>query len=215
VSIDDAGPGTGRIAVEGDDRTIGLGLLVTAMVALAVVAVASFVAADGADDPYEAQAALLIDQPQAIAAADGGEVLGKLSNLRLKYTGLVRTRELTEPIADAVGGSPDEIAGKITAVAPSDSLLIVVRARSAQRDDAIALAAAASEALRTYVEEEHEREDIPPGDRFVLREVTPAENAAVVDTSTRRTALQAVAALAALGFLAAPVVYVVQRRRDG
>lgn len=213
--MDDTGPGPAGTAVQDDGRAIGVGLLVTAMVALAVVAAASFVAASGADDPYEAQAALLIDQPQAIAAADGGAVLGKLSNLRLKYTGLVRTRELTEPIAEAVGGSPGDVAGRLTAVAPSDSLLIVVRARSADRDEAIALAAAASEALQTYVEEEHEREAIPPDDRFVLREVTPAEDASVVDTSTRRTVLQVVAVLAALGFLAAPVAYVVQRRRDG
>lgn len=213
--MDDTGPGPATTAVQDDDRAVGLGLLVTAMVALAVIALASFVAASGADDPYEAQAALLIDQPQAIAAADGGEVLAKLSNLRLKYTGLVRTRELADPIAEAVGGSPGDVAGRLSAVAPSDSLLIVVRARSADRDEAIALAAAASEELQTYVEEEHERADIPPGDRFVLREVTPAESASVVDTSTRRTVLQVVAALAALGFLAAPVAYVVQRRRDG
>lgn len=215
MSIDDAGAGPGTTTDVDHGRTSGIGTLLIVMVALAVIALGSFVAASGADDPYEAQAALLIDQPRAIAAADGGEVLGKLSNLRLKYTGLLRTRELSAPIAEQVGGSPDDVAGRLTAVAPPDSLLIVISARSAQRDDAIALAAAASDALRAYVEEEHEREDIPPDDRFVLREVTPAEDAAVLDDSTRRKALRAVAVLAALGFLAAPVVHLVRRRRDG
>lgn len=214
MSIDDAGQGPGA-TVEDDSRTAGVGTLLIVMVALAVIALGSFVASRGADDPYEAQAALLIDQPQAIAAADGGEVLGKLSNLRLKYTGLLRTRELTVPIAEAVGGSADDVAGRVTAVAPPDSLLIVVRASSAQPDEAVALAAAASEALQAYVEEEHEREGIAADDRFVLREVTPAEDAVLLDTSTRRAALRGAAALAALGFVVAPVVYAVRRRRGG
>lgn len=215
MSIDDAGRDPGITTDEDDSRTAGLALLAITMVALAVVALASFAATSGADDPYEAQAALLIDHPKAIAATDGGEVLGKLSNLRLKYTGLLRTRALTEPIAEDVGYAPDEVAGRLTAVAPPDSLLIVVSARSTQRDDAVALAAAASQALQTYVEEEHERASIPLDDRFVLREVTPAEEAVLVDTSTRRMALRVTAALAALGFLAAPVVYLARRRRDG
>lgn len=213
--MDDADRRAGTTTAGQDSRTSGLALLAIVMVALAVVGLAGLAAASGPGDPYEAQAALLIDQPRAIAAADGGAVLGKLANLRLKYTGLLRTRALTEPIAEEVGGSPEQIAGQLRAVAPPDSLLILVSASSDQADEAIALAAAASAALQTYVEEEHEREDIPPADRFVLREVTPAEDAVLLDTSTRRTVLRAAAVLAALGFVAAPVVYVVRRRRAG
>lgn len=215
MSIDDTRARSRASTDEDHGSTSSLGTLLIVMAALAVIAFGSFVASSGGDAPYEAEAALLIDQPQAIAAADGGEVLGKLSNLRLKYAGLVRTRALTTPIAEAVGGSPDEIAGRLTAVAPPDSLLLIVRASSAQRDEAVALAAATSEALQTYVEQEHERENIPPENRFVLREVTPAEDAFVVDDSTRRQALRLVALLAGVGLIVAPIVHVVRRRRDG
>lgn len=211
VSMDDAG-GRGAPAVD-DEHSSGLGVLLITMLALALIAVGGFVTSVGTDNPYEAEAALLIDQPQAIAATDGGEVLTKLSQLRLKYTGLVRTRAITDGIAEEVGGTPDEVAGRITAVAPPDSLLIVVRAHSDQEAEAVELAAATSQALQDYVEAEHEREGIPPADRFVLREVTPAEDAGVVDDSTRETTLRLVAVIAAIGFVVAPIVYVVRRRR--
>lgn len=215
MSIDDTAPRSPVSVDEDRGPTSSLGTLLLVMAALAVIALGSFLASSGGEPPFEAEAALLIDQPQAIAAADGGEVLGKLSNLRLKYTGLVRTRALTEPIAEAVGASPDQVAGRISASAPPESLLIVVRASSAQRDAAVELADATSQALQDYVEQEHEREGIPPENRFVLTEVTPAEDAFVVDDSTRRQALRAAALLATLGLVVAPIVHVVRRRRDG
>ena len=214
MSIDDAAGRTGP-AVAQDRPTSRLGVLLIAMLALAVVAVAGFVASQDAEDAFVAEAVLLIDQPQAIAASDGGQVLAKLSQLRLKYTGLVRTRELTDGIAAEVGTTAEAVAARVTAAAQPDSLLIVVRARSDQRDEAVELAAATSAALQAYVEAEHEREDIAPENRFVLREVTPADDARVVDDSMRRTTLRVVAAAAAIGLVLVPIAYLVRRRRDG
>lgn len=192
----------------------GIVLLVLSMLVLAAVAAGGYLAATSAEDRFESRAVLLMDQPRAIAATDGGAVIAKLSQLRLKYTGLVGTQELAERIADEAGTTADAVLGRVTATAAPDSLLVVVTARGDDRDETVALAEAASAALSGYVIDEHEREGIAPEDRFVLREVSPARGAAV-DNSTRTNTLLVVAGLAAVGFVAAPAVYGARRRRDG
>ncbi len=159
---------------------------------------------------YQSSAVVMIDQPRAIAAVPSPGVLEKLSRLRLKYAGLLRTRELQAPIAESVGVAPGVVASTLQVNVSGESLLLQLAGRSADPDRAEAVARAAADQLIAYAEQEQTDAGIPGDQRFAFRVVTPAETAR--DVTDQRARLAPLVA-SALGLVVALGAALVARRR--
>ncbi len=162
------------------------------------------------DARWESQTVVTIDQPRAIAEVPSAGILDKLGRLRFKYAGLLRTRELQDPIAERLETTPQDVAGRLTTIVPNESLLLVLVATSADPQAASDLSNAAASELVSYVQREQDAADIPEANRFVFRTVTVSDIARNV-TSPSREAAPIVAS--ALGLLLALALIVLGRRR--
>lgn len=185
---------------------IGAGLVAAVFVVGVVLGVSRL------SDPatYQSSAVVMIDQPRAIAAVPSPGVLEKLSRLRLKYAGLLRTRELQAPIADAVGVTPGVVASTLQVNVSGESLLLQLAGRSADPERAEAVARTAADELIAYAEQEQSEAGIPADQRFAFRVVTPAETAR--DVTDQRARLAPLVA-SALGVIVALGAALVARRR--
>jgi capsular polysaccharide biosynthesis protein len=161
-------------------------LLVALMAAVLVAAiVASVVGSRG--ERFQSQALLSIDQPVAIATSATPGVVDKLSKLRGKYVGLIRTNVIAGPVAAELGVPVGRVRGAVSATADPSSLLLVVRAQDGDPAMAHKIAAATAEELRTYVVDEQAKLDIKPEQRFSFELVAPAGGAAkIAPTHSRK-----------------------------
>lgn len=152
-----------------DLRNAVVALLVGALVgALLAVAVGR------RQETYESHAVLAIDQPLAIAASGSGGIVDKLSRLRGKYAGLVRTNVIAQPVATRTNQTVGAVRGALTASADATSLLMTVGARSTDRALAGRLATAAAREVVDYAAAEQARVSIPKAQRFSFAVVVPA-----------------------------------------
>jgi tyrosine-protein kinase len=151
---------------------------------------------------YQSQAALLIDQPRAIAASGDAGVVAKLSNLRLKYVGIVATSRIAGPAAARAGVPAARARADLSAAASPNSLLLVVIARDENGALVQRLAQAAAQQLVRDVDDEQNRYKIPPAQRFFFSIVTPASPAVKVEPTDKRVAAVSLVS----GALAAAVV---------
>lgn len=190
--------------------------VVAATLALVVGLVAAAIAAVvvGSEQvKYQSIATMAIDQPRAIAASGDAGVVAKLSTLRTKYTGLVRTQLFDQPIADKLNVNVNAVRSQLFARAPQDSLLIQVGALTANPKTSQTLAEAAASALTDYVQNEQKDAQIPEINRFTITEVTPAGMGIKVSPTNRRIA--GAAGLAGLlGFAAVFAALSVRARDD-
>jgi capsular polysaccharide biosynthesis protein len=159
---------------------------------------------------YFSEAALLIDQPRAIAESPNEGIVVKLSRLRAKYTGLVGTSRIAGPVAQALDLPERSVANALVATADPLSLLLTVSARTSDAALSRRIAQAAAERLAEYVREEQEADKIPPAQRFSLFIVDAASPPLRISpTGQRRKAVAAVAGLMAIG-----AAYVILRWRS-
>jgi len=161
-------------------------LLVVLIVGLLVAAV-SAASLQRRDPAYESSQALLIDQPKALVAAPSGDLIAKLSTLRVKYVSLLRSDAVISPAAEALGLPPGVVASSVRAVAPAESLLIVVVGRAAEADLAQDIATAVSASLADYLAAEQAELGVPEADQVTLAPLREASGAAKVEPSARRS----------------------------
>jgi hypothetical protein len=134
------------------------------------------VAAGSKDPVYESKAVLAIDQPLAIAASGSGGIVDKLSRLRGKYAGLVRTNVIAEPVAEHSGLPVGTVRGSLVAAADDTSLLLVVGARATDKAMAGKLASAAADEVVAYAAAEQAKYAIPKAQQFAFSVVVPASS---------------------------------------
>lgn len=184
---------------------------VAAVVVGALAALVAGVAVDSAAPTYRSQALLTIDQPGAIAASPNDGVIAKLSRLRTKYTGLVRTEVFAQPVADRTGLSVGTLIGATSAAADPSSLLVLLRAQAHDPSLAQTIARAMSEHLVDYVDQEQVANHIPRAERVSFTVVTPAQSAAKISPSRQRVYLIAGGAFIIAAGLVFAAIYVGRR----
>lgn len=162
---------------------------------------------------YQSLATMAIDQPRAIAASGDAGIVAKLSTLREKYTGLVKTQLFDQPIADDLGVNVNAVRAQLIARAPVNSLLIQVGAVTASRTTSQRLAQAAASALTDYVQNEQETAQIPKANQFTITEVTPA-GPGIKISPTRKRIVGAAGLAGLLGFAAVFAALSVRARDD-
>lgn len=159
---------------------------------------------------YEARALVAVDQPLLLSSGGDG-VVDKLSRLRLKYAPLLRTDEMTLPLASELDLAPDRVRGRVDGALVPNSLLISVAGRGADAASAIALANAASAYLGAYAQDEQVAIDVPPVEQYTLEVVSQARFAAKIAPSNRRALSLGVVG----GLLAGAAAFVLARQRVG
>lgn len=99
----------------------------------------------------------------------------KLNQLRIKYSLLARTTQITQPVADKTGFPPGLIAGAINVTLPGPSLVLIVEARAPQPPVARVIADATAEQLIAFVKAEQDANKIAADSRILLTIAAPAQ----------------------------------------
>jgi hypothetical protein len=177
-------------------QSLALRIVACVVVALIVGAIVGQLSSSGATS-YESRAAVLFDQPGAVAASGDEGVILKLGRLRIKYADLVATDPLVAPTAERLHVPEAAVRGRLRAAVPQSSLLLQVIGRGKSAEAARALTAAAAASLKEYVAEE--QRSLPAAQRITLTIVgEPRRGAAVGAGSHRRLALAGLAAAVTL-----------------
>jgi capsular polysaccharide biosynthesis protein len=210
--IDDRGGGgkgfgrridASRIAARLALPTVGT-VLVVAIVGLLVGGIAAL--SIRREEPvYQSTQPLLIDQPAALAIAPSGDLVSKLSLLRIKYVAVLQSSDVLKRAATSMGVDVGTIAGTVSATSPPQSLVIQVNARTHDPDLAPRIAAAAAGALRDYLDQEQKDLDVPAASRVTLTPLRDASAAVKVEPSRNRILSTGLTG----GLLAAVISYVV------
>lgn len=160
---------------------------------------------------YESRATLAISQPRALAESQDVGVLDKLDRLRLKYAALARTLPITQPVAERIGVSTDDVRDDMHVAVGGESLLMFPTARAGAEDEARQGAQVLAEEIVRYADREQARAGIPAVERYEFTVIEPAQEGDKV-APTSRTAIGA-AFFAAL--VAGGAAYVVLQLRSG
>jgi capsular polysaccharide biosynthesis protein len=168
----------------------------------------------GKKDPvYVSTAATLLDQPRTIGLAENSGIIDKLSRLRFKYAGILRSDDVVDAVAKKVGVPRGVAAGAIVTRGDTGSLLLYVGARSGDPKKALALANAFAQQLSSYVVTEQLQAKIPEQQRLTLKVVAPARTTALVSPTKKQRYVSGLGAGLAVGVAFAGVADVVRRRR--
>ena len=155
---------------------------------------------------YSSTASVLIDEPVAVARSRSGAVLAKLLRLKRAYADLASSTPIAGPAAQEIGLPEAEVAGAVSASAPSSSgFLVFVAAKAATAQRAERIADADVRAMIAYASDELGRQGIPPEDRLQLS-LAHAAAPAVLVQPTRTVSFQAAFGYGVLGLLAALAV---------
>lgn len=183
--------------------------LLIALVAAVLAAGVVGLSVRGGTTSYTSTSLVTIDEPKAVAAANDGAILEKLSRLRLKYVGLVVTDRLALPVAARLKVPVTSVRGRLSGkIVPTDLLLRLScrgPVEATTKDCATALAAS----LVEYAAQEQEQNAIPTAQRVVLTQVVqPAYTTAIGPNRSRTIGLSilagVLAALLVLGVAARP-----------
>ncbi len=148
---------------------------------------------------WSSTAVMLIDDPPALATAgDDGQLL-KLDELRLKYAALAGTFLIAQPVATQLHLSLGDVLGSVTAVVPSESLLMDVTATWSNPQVAERLAQSTAAEVSKFVKYEVAVYNIPKVDRYTFKVIDPA-TAATAHKPSRADALTLAVGLAVGGF---------------
>jgi capsular polysaccharide biosynthesis protein len=156
-----------------------------------VATVAGYEVAARRSPTYVAMASTMLDQPLTVAQSQDAGVVDKLSRLRLKYAGIVRSDKVVAAAAVALGGSRDEVASREFARVDDGSLLLYIGATGTSRQQAVRTANALANALAAYVTQEQRSARIAARDQVELEVVAPARGARQVLPTTRQKLLSA------------------------
>ncbi|MCW2779322.1 MAG: hypothetical protein JWN17_3047 [Frankiales bacterium] len=191
-------------------------LVALALVVLVVAAAAGAAAAEyrlRRPAVYGSSAVLLIDQEPALSQAASDGVFLKLSRLRAKYVGLVRTAAFADPVAQQAGLSSAAVQSALSATADPTSLLLTLTARGSRADQARELAQVAAEQLSRALALQQASVGIPTSSRVTLTVVTPAGPALHLAPDRRRAELLGLVVAVGLAVPGLLGVDVLRRRR--
>jgi hypothetical protein len=135
-------------------------------------------------------ATVMIDQPARLAEGTAADI-DKLSRLRLKYVGLIRTTVTAGPVAEKLGVPEPIIRRSLAGTIIPQSLLFTVESRARRPELAQRVAQAGGEQIAAYAKQEQDSLGIAPEKQFKLTVVVAAEPGAKFSPTTSR--LQAVA----------------------
>ena len=167
-----------------------LAILITgAIVAGVVVGLAGAYATRHTTPTFQSQALLEIDQPHAVAVSVDDGVIAKLSRLRFKYAGLLRTQTLALPVAQKTNLPLGEVASAIFVNVDPDTLVLSVGARTHNRDDTLKIAAATAQELIDYTKREQASLKVPATSQITWTLVTPATPAVKISPTEQRSVL--------------------------
>jgi capsular polysaccharide biosynthesis protein len=165
--------------------TIGAGsVLVATVVGLA----AAYATAKGTPR-YQSLALVEVDQPRAIAISPDDGIIAKLSRLRYKYAGLIRTETFEAPVAKKLNLGVGVIASSLFVRIDPSSLLIGVGAHSSNPAEAQRIADAAAQGVVDYAGKEQAADKIPAAEQVTFTVVTPAVPAMKVSPTHSRIVL--------------------------
>ena len=154
---------------------------------------------------YQSVTAVLIDQPNAIAVAQGEGIILKLNALRAKYAALMTTQAITGPVAQKLRIPPGEVAGSLSFAIAGPTLVFGVVARSNEAKKAQDIAAGVASEIGTYAKKEQDSAKIPPAAQYTLRVVTPATPGRKIEPTRQRALTDAAIA----GGIALVVAFVI------
>lgn len=150
--------------------TIGAGSVLVAT----VVGLAAAYATSKSTPRYQSLALVEVDQPRAIAISPDDGIVAKLSRLRYKYAGLMRTETFQKPVAQSLNVGVGVVAQSLFVAIDPTSLLIGVGAKASNSTDAQRIAAAAAQELVSYADRQQVNDNIPTVERISFAVVTPA-----------------------------------------
>jgi capsular polysaccharide biosynthesis protein len=189
-----AGEGTTVLRRPGVSRRylvlLGLGALAAGL----IVGVLAAFATKSATPTFQSQALLEIDQPHALAVSADDGVIAKLSRLRFKYAGLLRTQTFAEPIATKLALPVGLVANALYSGVDSETLVIAIGAKTHNRDQTQQIAVAGAQELIDYTKHEQAKLNIPVADEVSFTLVTPASPAVKVSPTHKRIVLVALGA---------------------
>lgn len=164
-------------------------LIVGALGAGLIVGIAAAFATRHTTPTFQSQALLEIDQPHAVAVSVDDGVIAKLSRLRFKYAGLLRTQTMAVPVAQKTNLPLGEVANAIFVAVDPDTLVLSVGARTHNRDDTQKIAAATAQELIDYTRHEQASLKVPATSQLTWTLVTPATPAVKISPTQQRSVL--------------------------
>lgn len=162
---------------------------------------------------FRSAATLLIDQKKALFATGDEGIIGKLSELRIKYTSLVGTESFAAPVAQRAALPLSAVEGSLSATADLNTLLITVAANSSSAAQAHTIAATASTYLADYIANEQTTLNVPAKDQVTLSVVTPAGQGRKVAPSNKKAVEEGVAVFVVIAVVGALIADLIRRRR--
>lgn len=169
-----------------------MGLAVGGLLAVVLVGIGAAATLKG-PTTWTSTTVMIIDDPYQLATAgDEGQLL-KLDYLRYKYSALVDTDAIAQPVATKLDLPLGSVLSSVTAVVPTSALLMNVVATTSTSARASLLSQTMANQVTNYVQEEDAAYNIPNSDRFTITTIDPAS------TPVRRGPSAAHAAALALG----------------
>jgi hypothetical protein len=123
---------------------------------------------------YRSEALVSLDQPFAVTVQPVPGPIAKLSRLREIYGPLLTTQTLTDPIAETTGLTPTQVADRLTALVPKNSLLLGVQGTGSSPGAAQRLTKAAADEIVRYATDSQRLAGVAPRDQIVLTVVARA-----------------------------------------
>jgi capsular polysaccharide biosynthesis protein len=166
------------------------------------------VASLGGTKTYTSTTVMLIDDPYSLATQGDSEFI-KLDALRVKYSGLVDTNAIAQPVASRLHLPVGAVLGSASTDVPFESLLMDVSATWSSPREAQILSQAVADEVTNYVKTEDAVYGIPKADQFTFNTIDPA-SPPITHAPSKSKALVLAIGLAvvgfALGFLATQLV---------
>jgi capsular polysaccharide biosynthesis protein len=191
MSDDEARPVTRGLGVSRRYLTL---LVLGAVGAGLVVGLLAGLATKHTTPTFQSQALLEIDQPHALAVSADDGVIAKLSRLRFKYAGLLRTQTFAQPIATKLNLPVAVVANALYAGVDQETLVMGVGAKTHNREQTQEIAVAGAQELIDYTQREQSKLKIPVVDQVSFSIVTPASPAAKISPTHQRIVLVALGA---------------------
>ena len=164
---------------------VGIGSLAAGL----VIGLLAALAARHTTPTFQSQALLEIDQPHTLAVSTDEGVIAKLSRLRFKYAGLIRTQTFAAPIAEKTDLPLATVATSLFASVDPDTLVLSLGARTHDREQARRIAAAGAQELIEYTRHEQSSLKVNIPDQITWTVVTPASVPTRIAPTNQRSVL--------------------------
>lgn len=150
-----------------------VGLAMGGLLAVVLVALSAMLSHRG-PTTWTSTTVMIIDDPYQLATAgDEGQLL-KLDYLRYKYSALVSTDAIADPVAAKLGVPVGSVLSSVSAPIPASSLLLDIVATTSGPGTARLLSQTVADEVTAYVQGEDKAYAIPAQDQFTLTTVDPA-----------------------------------------